>query len=154
MERRDDARDTEEKQFEVVDNTDLIRRDINELATIYNIRELAVDRWAATQIITQLGGDGLEVVPFGQGFGSMAAPSKEFEALVLGGKIRHRANPVLRWMASNVAIESDAAANIKPSKKRSKERIDGIVATIMALGRATVSTGDGVSVYETRGFDG
>ncbi len=132
---------------------DVIRRDINELAKVYNIRELAIDRWAATQITTQLQGDGLEVVPFGQGYGSMAAPSKEFEKMVLAGQIRHGADPVLRWMASNVAIESDAAGNIKPSKRRSTERIDGIVATIMALGRALVSTDDGRSVYETRGID-
>jgi len=132
---------------------DVIRRDINELAKLYHIRELAIDRWNAQQITTQLQGDGIEVVPFGQGYHSMSPASKEFEKLVLAGELRHAANPVLRWMASNVALETDAAGNIKPSKKRSTERIDGIVAAIMAIGRATVAQGDGRSVYSERGID-
>ena len=65
----------------------------------------------------------------------MSAPSKELEKMLLGREIAHGGNPVLRWMASNVAIETDAAGNIKPSKKKSTERIDGIVALIMAIGR-------------------
>jgi len=64
-------------------------------------------------------------------------PTKKLEELVLGGKLAHGGNPVLRWMASNVSIGKDAADNWKPSKKRSPERIDGIVAMIMALDRAT-----------------
>lgn len=118
-----------------VTDYDVIRRDIQELAEQFSIREIAVDRWNATQITTQLGGDGFEMVPFGQGFGSMSAPSKELEKIVISKKLRHGNNPVLNWMASNVAIEQDAAGNIKPSKKKSTERIDGIVALVMALGR-------------------
>ena len=80
----------------------------------------------------------------------MTAPTKEWEKLVMSGKLRHGNHPVLRWMASNVAVETDAAGNLKPSKKRSTERIDGIVAGIMALGRAMLPPK--VSVYETRGM--
>ena len=115
---------------------DVIRRRINELSEIYEIREIAIDPWNATQLSTQLQGDGLEVVTFGQGFKDMAAPTKELEKLIVSGKFRHGGHPVLRWMASNVAVELDAAGNLKPSKKRGTERIDGIVAAIMALGRA------------------
>ena len=61
----------------------------------------------------------------------MTAPTKELEKLVVSGKLRHGGHPVLRWMASNVAVELDAAGNLKPSKKRSTERIDGIVAAII-----------------------
>ena len=69
----------------------------------------------------------------------MTAPTKELERLVLNGRLNHGGNAVLRWMASNVAAEMDASGNIKPSKKKSIEKIDGIVATIMALGRALVA---------------
>lgn len=132
---------------------DRIRADINELGKVYRIREIAIDRWAATQITTQLQGDGFTMVPFGQGFASMSAPTKELEKLVLGEQLAHGGNPVLRWMASNVAVRQDPAGNLKPDKSRSSEKIDGIVALIMAVDRATRHDGsDGKSVYEERGM--
>jgi phage terminase large subunit-like protein len=127
---------------------EFIRRKINELAEQYHIKEVAIDRWNATQLSTQLEGDGFEMVGFGQGFASMASPTKELERRILEGTLNHGANPVMRWMASNITTEQDAAGNLKPSKKKSTERIDGIVATIMALGRVmlhddlSVSTGE------------
>ena len=63
------------------------------------------------QLSTQLSGDGFIVVPFGQGYASMSAPSRELEKLVIGGQLDHGHNPVLTWMASNVAVEQDAAGN-------------------------------------------
>ena len=131
---------------------DVIRRRINELGKMYNTVEIAIDPWNSTQLATQLQGDGFEIVTFGQGYKDMTAPSKELEKLVVSGKLHHGSNPVLRWMASNVAVEMDAAGNLKPSKKKSTERIDGIVAAIMALGRAMLQPEDSGSVYETRGF--
>ncbi len=113
---------------------DVVRRDIGELGKQFNVRTIARDRWNASQITNQLTGDGFNVADFGQGFSSMSAPSKEFETLLIGHRLEHGGNPVLRWMASNVSAETDAAGNIKPSKKKSTERIDGIVAAIMALG--------------------
>lgn len=130
---------------------DVVRADINALGKIYNIREIGIDRWNATQITTQLGGDGFEVVPFGQGFASMSAPSKELEKLVLEERLAHGGNPILRWMASVVAVEIDAAGNIKPSKKESSERIDGIVGLIMAIGQMIAQPEPKPSIYETRG---
>jgi len=79
------------------------------------------------------------MVGFGQGFASMSAPTKELERRILEGSINHGNHPVMRWMASNVTVEQDAAGNVKPSKKKSTERIDGIVASIMALGRVMVT---------------
>jgi phage terminase large subunit-like protein len=120
---------------------DVIRRDINELAKKYNIRQAGLDRWNATQLATQLQGDGLNVVGFGQGYGSMSAPSKQLEALVVAGKLLHGGHEVLTWQAGNVAIQSDSAAgNIKPSKARSTERIDGMVSLVMALGIHATAT--------------
>jgi phage terminase large subunit-like protein len=117
---------------------DVIRADINALGEQYDIREIAIDRWNSTQLQTQLIGDGFTVVPFGQGFASMTAPTKELERLVLERKLRHGGHPVLRWMASNVAVRQDPAGNIKIDKAKSTERVDGMVALAMAVGRAMV----------------
>lgn len=114
---------------------EFIRAKLGDLAEKFHIKEVAIDRWNATQLSTQLAGDGFEVVGFGQGFASMASPTREFERLVIGQDLAHGGNPVLRWMASNVSVEMDAAGNMKASKKKSTERIDGIVAAIMAIGR-------------------
>lgn len=116
-----------------VSDYDVIRADINALNERFNIQKIAVDRWGATQLVTQLDGDGFNLEYHGQGFKSMNAPSKELERLILGHRLNHGNNPVLKWMASNVSAEIDAAGNIKPSKKRSKEKIDGVVSLVMAL---------------------
>jgi len=113
---------------------DRVRAEIGELREQYDIRAIAIDRWNANQLSTQLEGDGFKVEPFGQGYASMSSPAKDLQRLIVDGNLEHDGNPVLRWMASNVAIEQDAAGNIKPSKKVSTERIDGIVAAVMALG--------------------
>jgi phage terminase large subunit-like protein len=118
---------------------DVIRARVNELGDKYRIIDIGIDRWNAQQIATQLASDGFEVVKFGQGFGSMSAPTKELEALVLSQRILHGGNEVARWMMGNLAVEQDAAGNLKPSKKKSTERIDGMVALVMAIGRAQVA---------------
>lgn len=127
---------------------DVIRNKINELSEIYQIKEIAIDRWNATQISTQLSGDGFEMIGHGQGFASLSAPTKELERRILSKQINHGSNPVLAWMASNVQIEQDAAGNMKPSKSKSTSRIDGIAATLMSLSRIVVSDEDQTSVYD------
>ena len=129
-----------------------VRKTINELHTMYNIKEIAADRWNATQLITDLIGDGFTVVPMGMGFKDMSPPMKELYKLLLEGKFIHGGNPVLRWMAGNVVAEMDAAENIKPSKKKSTEKIDGIVAWIMALDRVIRHEMQG-SVYDEPDHD-
>jgi len=130
-----------------------IRKKINELKLIYDIKQIAIDRWNSTQLQTQLSGDGFEIVQFGQGFGSMTAPTKELEKLVQGGKFKHDGNPVLRWMASNTECKTNETGDIKPIKPEhgKASKIDGVVATIMALGVALVNPINVKSVYETRG---
>ncbi|HUT60360.1 MAG TPA: terminase TerL endonuclease subunit [Phycisphaerae bacterium] len=130
-----------------------IRRRVNELGDLYSMRTIAVDPWNATQLAGELMADGFELVEFRQGFKSMNSPTKELEKLVLSKRILHGGNPVMRWMASNAAVETDAAGNLKPSKARSTERIDGIVALIMALGVATAAGQKGPSVYESKGIE-
>ena len=118
---------------------DTIRRRINELNRRYHIYELALDRWNATQISTQLESDGFTVVPYGQGYRDMSAPTKNLEALLMAKRVRHGGNPVLRWMADNVSVKQDPAGNLKPDKAKSTGRIDGIVGLVMALGRANLN---------------
>ena len=129
-----------------------VRKTINELGDQFHILEIGVDRWNATQLITDLEGDGFTMVPIGMGFKDMSPGMKELYKLLLEGKVNHGGNPVLRWMAGNVVAEVDAAENIKPSKKKSTEKIDGIVALIMAIDRA-VRHAQGGSVYDRDDYE-
>ena len=133
--------------------SDVVREDIRALAEQYAIREIAFDRWGATQLSTQLQQDGATMVAMGQGSGSPAVPTRELERLVIEGALIHAGQPVLRWMVSNAAVEQDAAGNRKPSKRKSTGRIDGLVSLCMALGRATVaSPGEVPSAYADHGL--
>jgi len=115
---------------------DVIREKVRELGEILDVQDIAIDRWNSTGLQTQLTGDGFVVTKFGQGFASMSGPTKELERLLMSKALRHGGHPVLRWMADNVAVNQDPAGNIKPDKAKSTERIDGIVALVMAIGRA------------------
>lgn len=140
---------------DVVDYQFIVKK-IEELGNKYNILEIAIDRWNATSVAVALeqSDGGFNVAYFGQGYRSMSAPAKELEANIMGKRFRHGKHPVLRWNCSVVSNEEDAAGNIKPSKRRSHERIDGVVASVMAIGRAIASTGeDGNSVYENKGLE-
>lgn len=131
---------------------DVIRRDIGELATRYKILNIGADRWNATQLINQLMQDGLSVVIVEQGFRGLNPGTKELERLVIAKQMAHGRHAVLRWMAGNTMVETDAMGNIKPSKKKSTEKIDGIVALVMALGLSMSAEAPKPSVYEFRGI--
>ena len=128
-----------------------IEKFIEHLGETYNIREIAYDRWNATQMVQNLEDMGFTMVPFGQGFKDMSPPSKELFKLLMEGNIIHGGNPVLKWMAGNVVMRQDPAGNIKPDKEKSVEKIDGIVASIMALDRCIRNGTGGGSVYDERG---
>ena len=130
-----------------------IEQFIERLGERFNIREIAFDRWGAVQMVQNLEGMGFTVVPFGQGFKDMSPPTKELMKLVLEQKIAHGGHPVLRWNMDNIYIRTDPAGNIKADKEKSTEKIDGAVATIMALDRAIRCGNDhGASVYDERGI--
>ena len=132
---------------------DFVKADILRIVADYDLRTSAYDRWNASQTIIDLQNEGMECNPFGQGYGSMSAPTKEFEKLVLTGKIEHFGNPVLRWMLASTLVKTDPAGNIKPDKEKSTQKIDGIVATIMALGEwMTAQANDENNPYENRGL--
>lgn len=113
---------------------DAIRRVLQSWTASYSLQMVGFDPWNATDLVTRLQGhDGLTCVSMRQGFGSLSAPTKSLEQAVLSRRLRHDGHPILRWNVSNVAVETDAAGNLKPSKTKSTERIDGVVALIMAV---------------------
>ncbi|MTI32808.1 terminase large subunit [Xanthovirga aplysinae] len=126
-----------------------IKQTILDLAEKYQIRSIAYDRYNATQLVLELTDEGLEMAPFGQGFVSMSAPTKELEKLAMQGKLQHSGNPVLRWMCSNVELRRDPAGNIKIDKAKSTEKVDGMVALAMAIGEyLTLFSEETGSIYD------
>lgn len=129
-----------------------VRKKINELANKYKIKEIAIDRYNATYLAQQLQDDGFECAMVGQGFVSMNAPAKAFEGMVVDGKLHHGDHPVLNWHVSNAVVEMDAAGNIKPSKAKSTERIDGVAAMMNALSRVITRQLEKKNPYSDRGI--
>ena len=119
----------------------------------FKVREIAFDPWNATAVSNRLGEEGAVMVEFRQGFVSMNPAMKTLEVAIAQRRVNHGGNPVLAWMADNLVATSDPAGNLKPDKGKSSEKIDGVVALLMALQRAAVASGDGgESVYQTRGL--
>ena len=129
-----------------------IEKFIEELGTKYHIKEIAFDRWGATQMVQDLEGMVFTVVPFGQGYKDMSPPTKELMKLTLEERIAHGGHKVLRWMMDNVHVRQDPAGNIKMDKEKSTEKIDAAVSTVMALDRAIRNQGSKGSVYDGRGI--
>ena len=121
--------------------------EIIDLARLYEIIDLAFDRTFAGEIVRNLTDEGLNMVEFGQGFLSMGPPSSELSRKLLARELQHGDDKVATWCASNVTIRTDPAGNIKPDKERSTERIDPIVALVMAIGRSMTTTENTVSAY-------
>lgn len=132
----------------VVDH-DAVVGAIVDMAGRFRVMEVAIDRWNSTAVTTRLSAAGIPVVQFGQGFASMAAPIKELERAILSRSFQHGGHPVLRWNFGNVAVEQDAAGNRKFTKAAAAEKIDGAVATVMAIGRAFAAD-TAPSIYEGR----
>ena len=136
---------------DAIDN-EFIRAEVLALGAKFKIREVAFDPWAATETSIRLQDEGVKMVEYRQGFRSMSEPTKNLYSLILEGRFTHNRNPVLRWMAGNAAVSQDAAGNLKPDKEKSSDKIDGVVAVIMAIGRATVDKPVAESVYKSRGL--
>ena len=144
----------------VVTDYSFVEAKIMDLVERYKVQEVTLDRWNATDISTRLSEQGANVTWIGQGYRSLSVPSKRLEELVLSGKLIHGDHPILRAQAAQVMIETDPAGNIKPSKRASgskanSERIDGIVALVMGLGRCMDSGESKTSVddvYTDRGL--
>lgn len=126
-----------------------IRRD----AAVFAAKEVAFDRWNATSVTNELQKDAIvEPVEFGQGYVSMNPAMKALDVAISRKTLNHGGNPVLAWMADNLMASMDPAGNLKPDKARSREKIDGMVALLMAYDRAVRNANSAVSVYEERGL--
>ncbi len=119
---------------EVID-FDQIEDEIRADASTLQLGEVACDPWQATQLISHMLEEGAPMVEYRQTVQSMSEPMKALEALVLQGNIVHDGNPMMTWMVSNVVCHRDVKDNIYPRKEREENKIDGVVAAIMALGR-------------------
>jgi len=132
---------------------DVIEAKIMEGAGIYKLAKLGYDRAFAIQIIQKLDSEGILTQPVGMGYLSMAAPMKELLRLVMNQQLRHGNNPVMDWMAENLAVKTDPAGNVKPAKDASTEKIDGIVSNCCALFCAIGEPVEGPSYYATHGIE-
>ena len=129
-----------------------IEDELRELASRFDIAEVAYDPWQAQYLANRLQQDGMPIVEYRQTVQNMSEPMKELEALVLKRELKHDGCPVLSWMISNVVAHLDAKENIYPRKEFPENKIDGVVALIMALGRAIAEQQPQPSVYEQRGI--
>ena len=134
--------------------TDLsyIQQDLEDIMGEYQVKEIAYDPFGANQITAALLEKGAPMVKMSQGIMAMSDPSKELEKHILSGAVAHGGDPVLSWMISNCVLYVDPNDNIKVKKEMDKNKIDGVIALIMALSRMKVNGGLQPSVYETRGM--
>jgi phage terminase large subunit-like protein len=130
-----------------------IRKEINKLAAEYRLTELGFDPWNASKLSLELTDDGIQVVEMRQGFRSLSEATKHLGALVTSRRLKHGGHPVLRWMASNMVVRQDPNGNLAPDKSKVTERIDGIVALIMAIAVALVHQ-DHEPQYEVQIYGG
>ncbi len=129
---------------------DVIRKDINDLASMFDIAEIAVDQAHAAQLMVQLQDDGLTVFKHSQGMMAMSFGTKSLQELILNRKLRPGNDPVFRWMILNTVVFIDPNGNIKPLKNKSEEKIDGVVSSAMAIGRLLIAPEPQNFVYNKR----
>ena len=137
---------------EVIDH-EFIFAKMDEDARKFDVVDVAFDRWGAARVYTIMEDRGLTMVQMGQGYVSMSGPSKELERIVRQRRLHYGEQPVMRWMGHNVVVTEDPAGNIKPDKGKAREKIDGVVALVMALDRSMRHGRPKRSVYEERGIE-
>ena len=135
-----------------VTDYNFVKSKIKEIAEIVDLKQINYDRWNASQLVIDCVNLGLPMNPYGQGFLSMSSPTKHLEKVILNKEINHSGNPVLRWMVSNLRMKIDASDNIKPDKSKSTEKIDGVVALIMAIGAYMNSETEEETTYQNKGI--
>lgn len=109
---------------------------VAEITAAFDVRAIAYDRHRIEDLRIILDDEGLDLpmIGFGQGYVSMGPAVDSFEALVLDRRLHHGGHPVLAWNVSNATIQTDPAGNRKVTKERSIDRVDGLVAALMAVG--------------------
>jgi phage terminase large subunit-like protein len=126
-----------------------VRKVLNVWRERFDVRELAYDPWNAQDLVNRLSEqDGFVCTKIPQGIKSLASPTKALEVAILNHTLQHAGDPILRWMIANVSVEQDADGNLKPSKKASIERIDGVVALVMAIARMEATEASKPKAYQ------
>ena len=118
------------------------------MADHVTLKELAYDPWQAAQLAQTLRDQGVEAIEFRHTVGNMSPAMREVEAAIASGRFHHNDNPCLNWMASNVVAKSDAKDNIYPRKELPENKIDGMVALLMAVGRAMTAQDNSAAFNE------
>lgn len=113
-----------------------IQQDLKSSMDKYSAKEITYDPWRATQLAQGLQAEGANIVEFRNTVSNMSPAMYELEAAISSGRFHFDGNPVFTWMMSNVIAKVDAKDNIYPRKQNVKNKIDGVVALIMAIGRA------------------
>lgn len=131
---------------------DHIKESILQRNGLFALQQVGYDRHFAGELVNALSKEKIDMAQFGMGFVSMATPTAELERLVVAKELQHPNNPVLNWNVNNVVVTQDAAGNIKPDKLKSEQKIDGVVATIIALGVAIADNKDITNPYKQRGL--
>lgn len=114
----------------------VIKSDIIDLCSQFEVAELAYDPFQATMLITELMEEGVPVIEMRPTVLNFSEPMKILDSIILAGKLKHNGDPVQTWMISNVVAKADAKDNVYPRKERDENKIDGVISLIMALGRA------------------
>lgn len=127
-----------------------IRAQVSQIARQYGCRTIAFDKRFAAQMAQELMGEGIEMIDQPQGY-ALNEPTRKLAALLQAGGYWHDGHPLDAWQASNVVVTKGTRGEIRPDKEKSGDKIDGMVARIMALGRAMLTPAEEPSVYETRG---
>jgi phage terminase large subunit-like protein len=133
-----------------VTDYNILKHEIMQIAEMYDICSVGYDRWNSSQLVIDLLEEGLPFEKFGQGFGSMNAPTKEYQRLMLTNSINVGKNPVSRWHNSNIELDVNPAGDIKITKAKSTEKVDGMIALIMAMGEKMDKHNNQGSVYDDR----
>jgi len=120
---------------EIID-FEVIKQDILDLSSRFTVREVAYDPHQATMLVTALMGEGVPCVEFRPTVLNFSEPMKTLDGLIRAKKISHDGDPVMAWMVSNTVAKVDGKDNVYPRKERPENKIDGVIALIMALGRA------------------
>jgi len=132
-----------------------VRNKIVECSQNYDLKAVAYDPWGATDLAQRLQDqDGIRMIACRQGYQTMSPATKELMRLVMQGQLAHGGHPVLRWCADNMVVKPDDNENIRPLKAKARERIDGVVALIMAIVAHSYveQEGETGSVYDERGI--
>lgn len=133
--------------------TDLnvVEEDLREDLSRFNVEAVIYDPWQATQMATTLSEDDAPMVECRMTVQNMSDPMKSVEALVLDRRLLHDGNPILTWMMGNVVAKLDAKDNVFPRKERYEQKIDGVIALIMAMGNALADDNDDFKGFEESG---